>query len=43
MARYEMVNIGAAGTFVVRRPITKTKLRAELARINPEAEEGHDG
>jgi uncharacterized protein (DUF1697 family) len=35
MARYEMVNIGAAGTFVVRRPITKTKLRAELARKLP--------
>ena len=29
------VNIGAAGTFVIRRPITKTRLRAELARRLP--------
>lgn len=35
MARYEVVNIGATGTFVIRRPITKTKLRAELARRLP--------
>jgi uncharacterized protein (DUF1697 family) len=35
MARYEVVNIGAAGTFVIRRPITKTKLRAELVRKLP--------
>jgi uncharacterized protein (DUF1697 family) len=26
----EMVNIGAAGTFVVRQPITRAQLRAEL-------------
>lgn len=31
----DTVNIGAAGTFVVRRPITKTRLRAELARRLP--------
>ena len=35
MARYEVVNIGATGTFVIRRPITKTKLRAELVRRLP--------
>jgi uncharacterized protein (DUF1697 family) len=27
----EVVNIGAAGTFVIRRPITRAQLRAELA------------
>ena len=30
-----VVNIGAAGTFVIRRPVTRTKLRAELARHLP--------
>jgi len=29
------VNIGAAGTFVIQRPITRTQLRAELARRLP--------
>jgi uncharacterized protein (DUF1697 family) len=29
------VNIGAAGTFVIRRPITQARLRAELARRLP--------
>jgi uncharacterized protein (DUF1697 family) len=29
------VNIGAAGTFVIRRPVTRAQLRAELARILP--------
>jgi len=29
------VNIGAAGTFVIRRPVTRTHLRAELARRLP--------
>ncbi|MDB4893713.1 MAG: hypothetical protein JWL61_5568 [Gemmatimonadetes bacterium] len=29
------VNIGAAGTFVIRGPVTKTQLRAELARWLP--------
>lgn len=28
----DAVNIGAAGTFVIRRPITRTKLRGELTR-----------
>jgi uncharacterized protein (DUF1697 family) len=31
----DVVNIGAAGTFVVRRPIAPAKLRAELARRLP--------
>ncbi|HLQ78404.1 MAG TPA: DUF1697 domain-containing protein [Terriglobia bacterium] len=31
----DAVNIGAAGTFVIRRPVTQTQLRAELARILP--------
>ena len=35
LARYEVVNIGATGTFVIRRPITRAQLRAELARRLP--------
>jgi uncharacterized protein (DUF1697 family) len=31
----DAVNIGAAGTFVIRRPITRTQLRAELTRRLP--------
>ena len=31
----DAVNIGAAGTFVIRRPVTRTRLRAELARNLP--------
>ena len=31
----DAVNIGAAGTLVIRRPVTKTQLRAELARKLP--------
>ena len=31
----DVVNIGAAGTFVIRRPVTRTQLRAELARKLP--------
>jgi len=30
-----VVNIGAAGTFVIRRPVTRARLRAELARRLP--------
>jgi len=30
-----VVNIGAAGTFVVRKPVTRTQLRAEFARRLP--------
>ncbi|HSG01168.1 MAG TPA: DUF1697 domain-containing protein [Vicinamibacterales bacterium] len=35
MANYDVVNIGAAGTFVVRQPVTEGQLRAELARRLP--------
>jgi len=31
----DVKNIGAAGTFVIRRPVTRTKLRAEFARRLP--------
>ena len=31
----DVINVGAAGTFVVRRPITRTELRAELAARLP--------
>jgi uncharacterized protein (DUF1697 family) len=32
---YDAVNIGAAGTFVIRKPISQAKLRAELAARLP--------
>ncbi len=32
LAKYGVVNVGAAGTFVVRKPISQAKLRAELRR-----------
>jgi len=35
LADYDVVNIGAAGTFVVRKPIAQKKLRAELQRRLP--------
>jgi uncharacterized protein (DUF1697 family) len=35
LKRLDVVNIGAAGTFVIRQPITRTQLRAELARKLP--------
>jgi uncharacterized protein (DUF1697 family) len=31
----DAVNIGAAGTFVIRKPVTRARLRAELARRLP--------
>lgn len=31
LAHLDAVNIGAAGTFVIRRPVTRVQLRAELA------------
>jgi uncharacterized protein (DUF1697 family) len=31
----DAVSIGAAGTFVIRRPVTRAQLRAELARRLP--------
>lgn len=35
LAHLDAVNIGAAGTFVIRRPVTRVQLRAELARRLP--------
>lgn len=35
LKRLDAVNIGAAGTFVIRRPVTRAQLRAELARRLP--------
>jgi uncharacterized protein (DUF1697 family) len=35
LADFDVVNVGAAGTFVVRKPISQTKLRAELLRRLP--------
>lgn len=35
LKRYDVVNIGAAGTFVVRTPTTQSQLRAELSRRLP--------
>lgn len=47
LSRYGVVNVGAAGTFIVRKPGSRTKFRAELLRKLPfEAEvvlcEGRD-
>lgn len=35
LRRFDVGNIGAAGTFVVRGPVSRTRLRAELARHLP--------
>lgn len=35
LRRYDVVNVGAAGTFVVRKPGARAKLRAELLRKLP--------
>ena len=35
LSDYDVVNIGAAGTFVVRRPISQSKLRAEVLKRLP--------
>ena len=35
LADLDAVNIGAAGTFVIRQPVTQARLRAELARKLP--------
>jgi uncharacterized protein (DUF1697 family) len=35
LAHYDVVNVGAAGTFVVRKPRSKAKFRAELLRRLP--------
>jgi hypothetical protein len=47
LIKYDVVNVGAAGTFVIRRPGSRPKFRAELLRRLPfEAEvalcEGRD-
>jgi uncharacterized protein (DUF1697 family) len=35
LAAYDVVNVGAAGTFVVRKPVSRTKFLAELRRRLP--------
>jgi uncharacterized protein (DUF1697 family) len=35
LTHLDAVNIGSAGTFVIRRPVTRAQLRAELARRLP--------
>jgi uncharacterized protein (DUF1697 family) len=35
LERFDVVNIGAAGTFVVRKPVSEAKFRAELSRELP--------
>jgi len=35
LSEYDVVNVGAAGTFVVRRPISQSKLRAEFLKRLP--------
>lgn len=35
LADLDVVNIGAAGSFVIRQPVTQSRLRAELARRLP--------
>jgi len=35
LKRYDTINIGAAGTFVIRKPVSQTKLRADLKRLLP--------
>ena len=35
LAEFDVVNVGAAGTFVVRKPISHAKLRADLLRRLP--------
>lgn len=39
LEHFDVVSIGAAGTFVIRRPVTRTQLRAELASRLPFAAE----
>ena len=35
LRQFDVVNVGAAGTFVVRRPVSQATFRAELARRLP--------
>jgi uncharacterized protein (DUF1697 family) len=35
LRRFDIVNIGAAGTFVIRKPVSRAKIREELIRRLP--------
>lgn len=35
LRRFDVVSVGAAGTFVVRKPVSQARFRAELARCLP--------
>ena len=35
LRRFDVVNVGAAGTFVVRKPVSQARFRTELARLLP--------
>ena len=35
LKRFDVVNVGAAGTFVIRKAVSRVKLRAELMRRLP--------
>jgi uncharacterized protein (DUF1697 family) len=35
LKRFDVVNVGAAGTFVIRKTVTRAKLRTEMARQLP--------
>lgn len=35
LSRFDVVNVGAAGTFVVRKPVSQARFRAELTRCLP--------
>src|SRR5437667_2483058 len=35
LKRFAVVNVGAAGTFVIRKPVSRAKLRAEMMRRLP--------
>lgn len=35
LKQFDTISIGAAGTFVIRQPVSRTQLRAELARRLP--------
>jgi uncharacterized protein (DUF1697 family) len=35
LSHYDVINVGAAGTFVVRKPVSRTKFRAELLQKLP--------
>ena len=35
LTRFHVVNVGAAGTFVIHKPVNRTTLRAEILRLLP--------